>query len=432
MTKLQNFFENPFNATFNGLKKAATNEANKRTVNAANEVFKDKPYHVENKTTYSISKTISMVANAVSFATGFFALQAVLSLVVGYWIATGGAMALCGLLEWLKNNRWKVTVKQLLRYKNKSLAGFGVLAALSIISIGASGYGAYILPTQIAHPAPVAYSKNDSLLLGELAAINAQIANLDKLQLETSQKAIPNAQGKISGSIKELQLQQSKQKQALNEQKTALSSKINDLHTQHAQSTEKALIEHKNGLLWQQIACLVVAVLFELIYIGCSCYCFYYLFRVFVDNENPTTNQTDQPNDLQTVIPNDQTEPHQHTPTNQTTKRKIGFFSDQPNDQTADKYTTTNPNLTDNQTDQTNQPNGFTTVLKPFADGLVSEENGIKFVYHNGKKYTKADVQNNVWAFRSKVKNYEQTDLTKAAKYKQHLVRWETYLISIS
>ena len=414
MTKLQNFFENPFNATFNGLKKAATNEANKRTVNAANEVFKDKPYHVENKTTYSISKTISMVANAVSFATGFFALQAVLSLVVGYWIATGGAMALCGLLEWLKNNRWKVTVKQLLRYKNKSLAGFGVLAALSIISIGASGYGAYILPTQIAHPAPVAYSKNDSLLLGELAAINAQIANLDKLQLETSQKAIPNAQGKISGSIKELQLQQSKQKQALNEQKTALSSKINDLHTQHAQSTEKALIEHKNGLLWQQIACLVVAVLFELIYIGCSCYCFYYLFRVFVDNENPTTNQIEPTQPTQTI-------PHQHTPTNQ---KRIGFFNTpptHPNQQT----TPTNPHL--NSELVTEQ-----TVLKPFANGLVSMENGIKFVWHNKKKYTKADVQNNVWAFRSKVKNYEQTDLAKAANYKQHLQRWETYLTAIS
>jgi hypothetical protein len=90
MTKVQNFFENPFNATFNGLKTAATNEANKRTVNAANEVFKDKPYHVENKTTYSIAKMVSLVANAVSFATGFFALQAVLSFVVGYWIATGG------------------------------------------------------------------------------------------------------------------------------------------------------------------------------------------------------------------------------------------------------------------------------------------------------------------------------------------------------
>lgn len=252
--------------------------------------------------------------------------------------------------------------------------------------------------------------------MGELAAINAQIANLDQLQLETSQKAIPDAQGKISSSIKELQLQQSKQKQSLNEQKTALSSKINDLHTQHAQNTEKALIEHKNGLIWQQIACLIVALLFEAIYIGCCCYCFYYLFRVFVDNENPTTNLIEPIEPTQPT----QTIPHQHTPTNQ---KRIGFFNTPPTDQTDQQTYPTNPHLNSEITAKQ-------TVLKQFANGLVSEENGIKFVWHNGKKYTKTDVQNNVWAFRSKVKTHANNP-TKEQRYKAHLQRWENYLNSI-
>lgn len=417
MTKLQNFFENPFNKAFNGLKDAANAETNTRTAKAAHEIFRDKPFAVENKATYNISKIIGYVANGISFATGFFALQNVLGFTVGYVVASLGALLLCGLLEWLKNSTWKTNVKAALKYRKPSVLGGAVLLLLSLFSIAASGYGAYILPTEISQPDPVPYSKTDSLVLSELATINTQIANLDKQLLDINAKAVPNEKGQISSTLKKTIQSLTIQKDSLGSQKRNVTAKVNALTANNQQKENNALLEHKNGLFTAQISCLVVAVVFEIIYILCCCYGFYFLFRVYVDSPDPDPQQT----------PTNQTNPHPSQP-HQPNTPQIGF-KHYPNDQPTAYQHTTNPHLTNDQTDLTN---GFTTVLKPLLDGQTETENGIKFVWHNKKKYTKADVQNNVWAFRSKVKNYEQTDLTKAAKYKQHLVRWETYLISIS
>lgn len=416
MTKLQNFFQNPFNASFDGLKDAEKQEINKRTVFAANEVFKDKPYHVENKAAYTITKIVGWVANVVSFATGFFALQSVLSLVVGYWVASGGAMALCALLELLKNNRWQVVVKQQLKYKKAGFSGFGVLIFLSVFSIAASGYGAFILPTQI-HSAPTpAYSKGDSILLGELALVNSQIRNLDSLLLGTDAKAKPNASGRVSSTFKELLTKQTAQKDSLNAQKRAISSAIDEMNTKHAKQAQKAAEAQNAGLLWQQIACLIVALLFEVIYIYCTYYQFFYLFRVYVDNELPA-KVPNEPEILEhETVKNQPNEPHQNTPTSY---KQIGFFNHKTDQQTNQQQYPTNPH-------KTNEIDSFKTVLKPFENGLVGEENGIKFVWHNGKKYTKTDVQNNVWAFRSKVKAYSTSP--KKQRYIEHLGRWENYL----
>lgn len=415
MTKLQNFFQNPFNATFEGLKDAAKAETNSRTAKAANEVFADKPYSTENKGTYTISKIIGYVANFVSFATGFFALRTVLALTVGTLVATMGALFLCALIEILKNGVWKTNVKAILKYKKPSPIGLVVLGLLSLLSIGASGYGAYLLPTEISSPPPASFSKNDSISINELAAINGQISNLDALMLQTSAKAIPNEKGQISSTIKSLMKSQTAQKDSLTAQKRAITAQIAAITAKQAENEKQSLIDHKNGLLTAQISCLVVALLFELIYIWCACYGFYYLFRVYVDFgdlSNP------QPTPTHPQTPPQQTVPNQHTPTNQTPPQ-IGFKIYPPNNQT-------NQQLTNPQSPQTNS---FTTVLKPFENGLVGVENGIKFVWHNGKKYTKTDVQNNVWAFRSKVK--QQSSPAKIERYKQHLERWESYLNAV-
>lgn len=416
MAKVQNFFQNPFNAAFEGVKDAAKIEAGTRTAKQANELFKDKPFAVENKTIYTIAQTIAYIANLVSFSTAFFALKNVLTHTAGAFVASLGALLLCGLIELLKNAVWKVNVKQVLRYKKYSPLWGCTLLFLSLLSIGASGYGAYILPSEITPPPPLSYTQNDSLVINELANLNAQIANQDKLMLETSAKAVPNAQGRVSSTYKILQAAQTAQKDSLNAQKRALNAKLERIDTERRERDKNALIAHQNSLTSTQIACLVVALVFEALYILCLVYCFYFLFRVYVDSgaigttPPPPTNPTNIP---QINNPN---QPHQ--------PQQIGFKFYTNNQQNPP----TNPHLT-------NQPNidtnGFTTVLKPFADGLVSEENGIKFVYHNGKKYTKADVQNNVWAFRSKVKTHQQNP-PKFQRYKEHLERWEMYLNSLT
>lgn len=414
MPKLQNFFENPFNKAFNGLKDAAKAETNTRTAKAAHEIFRDKPFAVENKATYNISKIIGYVANGISFATGFFALQNVLGFTVGYVVASLGALLLCGLLEWLKNSTWKTNVKAVLKYQEPSVLGGAVLLLLSLFSIAASGYGAYILPAEISQPNPVSYSKTDSLVISELATINGQIANLDKQLLEVNSKAVPNKDGKISSTLKSVIQSLTIQKDSLSSQKRNVTAKVNALTANNQQKENNALLEHKNGLFTAQISCLVVAVVFEIIYILCCCYGFYFLFRVYVDSPDPEPQQTPT---NQTNLTNPHTQPHQPT------SPQIGF-KHYTNEPPTTNQPLTNPHLT-------NDTNGFKTVLKPLLDGQTETENGIKFVWHNQKKYTKADVQNNVWAFRSKVKKHEQTDLAKAANYKQHLQRWETYLTAI-
>ena len=428
MSKLQNFFQNPFNKQFETVKEAGQSEAANRTTKQANELFKDKPFATENKTTFIISNIIKYIANIVSFATAFFALRAVLSLTVGIHIASGGALLLCGLIELLKNSSWKTNVKGFLRYKKVSFLGLGVLLLLSLLSIGASLYGAYLLPSELTAPTQITYSKNDSLVINELATINTQIANLDKLALETSAKAIPNKDGKISSTIKTILASYAGQKDSLSSQKRAINAQIASLGENYQARDKEAIQAHKNSIYTAQLSCLIVALLFELIYTICAVYGFYYLFRVYVDSNpqpTPTPTNTDQQSPPAYEPTN---QPTQHTPTNQAPQ--IGFKHYPPTDiQTTDNNPPTNPHT--NQTNQvpTDIPNGFTTVLQPFENGLVGTENGIKFVWHKNKKYTKSDINNNVYAFRTKCNNYEKlADFERLRKYKEHLQTWENYL----
>lgn len=421
MTKLQNFFKNPFNNDFETVKETAKLETASRTTHQANELFKDKPFATENKTTYLAASLIKYVANLVSFATAFFALRAVLALTVGTVVASFGAGLLCGLIELLKNSSWKTNVKQILRYKKPSFIGLGVLLLLSVLSIGASLHGAYLIPSELTAPTITAHSKNDSLVINELATINTQIANLDKMFLETSAKAIPNKDGKISSTLKTMLANLTIQKDSLSSQKRAVNAQIASVGTNYQDKEKDANKVHQEQIKTAQISCVAVALLFELIYTICCIYSFYYLFRVYIDS-NPTNqpNPPAQPTNQDQINEPYQDQPSQHTPTNQAFK--IGFKHYPPTNQEQP----TNPHTNQVPTDI---PNGFTTVLQRFENGLVGTENGIKFVWHKNKKYTKSDINNNVYAFRTKCNNYEKlADPERLQKYKQHLKVWEQYL----
>ena len=398
MSKLQNFFQNPFNKQFDTVKENAKTETNNRTTQQANELFKDKPFAVENKTTFVISNIIKYVANFVSFVTAFFALRAVLSLMLGIHLAGLGAFALCALVELLKNTSWKTNVKGYLRYRKTSFAGLGVLVLLSLFSIAASLYGAYLIPSELTAPTQITYSKNDSLVINELATINTQIANLDKIHLETSNKAIPNKDGKVSSTFKAMLTNLTIQKDSLSSQKRAINAQIAILGETYQERNKDAIQAHKNDIYIAQISCVIVALLFELFYTLCSVYCFYYLFRVYVDS-NPA--QTTQQAHIQPTQPQ---QPTQHTPTNQA--NKIGYFNDVPNEQQ--------------------------TVVQPFINGALGIENGIKFVWHNGKKYAKSDVRNNINANKTKTEKYQSLGNTQQAEnYSKNLEIWQGYLQAI-
>ena len=314
MTKLQNFFKNPFNKQFETVKENGQNEINNRTTQQANEIFKDKPFALEYKTAFIIAKCISFVANIVSLFSAFFAIQFILSLLTGVYIAFFGSLAICGLLELLKNASWKVNIKNFLRYKKVNI-GLFLLIVLSLASIGTSLLGAYLIPNSFVS-SPVK-NNSDSLALADLTTINTQIANLDKLVLETSNKAIPNQQGKVSSTFKTMLASLTVQKDSLSSEKRAINKRLESIRAEQATDKENANKGEIENIKFLQICCVLVALAFEVIFILCTIFTFYYMFRVYVDTG-------EQPKTVQTIVNTGELP----TQRNGNERQTIGFFNE--------------------------------------------------------------------------------------------------------
>ena len=291
MTKLSNFFQNPFNKDFEDVKKAGEDVAGDRAAQAAAEIYGDKPFQVEYKRVHTIANLIALFSAFISFCTALFAVQSILYFTVGTILSWGAAVALCGLFEVLKSTLWKITVKQRLKYKRAAGGLILTLICLHTISLLSSGYGAYLIPTNFA-PAELA---KDSLStqfaaaeLGELQSIDKQIQNVDK-QINDLTPFILTPSGRKSsvtaGQISTLQ----KQKGELIAQKAAAKITLEKSKGDHAAAMLSANVAQSKNIENIQYICLGFTLGFELLYLACTVFAFYYKFRVYIDSGAPAT-----------------------------------------------------------------------------------------------------------------------------------------------
>ena len=311
-------FANPFDAVFEQVKDAGVNVVSERIAQKATEMYKDKPFSLEYKNTYTVTNLVAGVSGIVSFASALFALQTVLFWIVGYYVSWVGSLILCALIEVLKTQIWGKTAKNYNVYKRVSMLGVSTLFGLHVLSLVSSGYGAYIIPSQfVAPPPPVLDSiatKASQTVLGEAENLDAQILGIDAQITKLSAVLIkPNGQ-KSSSTAKEI-TNLNAQKSELQAQKKDAILRVEQMRKEQKEQSEKIGLETKGEVLTLQYIAVGVAVLFELLYILCTLFGFYYMFRVYVDSvvsPSETNENRKETNDLVNVSNDLDSQPYEN------------------------------------------------------------------------------------------------------------------------
>jgi hypothetical protein len=292
-------FANPFDAVFEQVKGAGINVVSERLAQKANELYKDKPFGLEYKGVYMVTDLVAKISSLISFASALFALQTVLFWIVGLYVSWIGSLLLCGLIEVLKTQIWGKTAKNFNVYKRVGVLGISSLIGLHVLSLVSSGYGAYLIPSQFAAPAPVLDSfahQTNQTILSEAGNLDAQILGVDaQISKQSSLLIKPNGE-KSSSTAKELS-KLNAQKSELQAQKREALARVEQMQKDHKTQSEIKGKETQSEVLTLQYIAVGVAVLFEFLYILCTLFGFYFMFRVYVDTIETNDNRKET-NDL--------------------------------------------------------------------------------------------------------------------------------------
>ena len=295
--------KNAFDTQFETHQSEIKFELDQRLTAKSLELYQDKPFQIEYKLHYIFSQFIGYVSSFISFATAVFAVAYVLNSTVGSWLGYGIGVLLCGLFEMVKGAVWRTTIKGYNRYRNVGFASVLMLVGLHLFSLGSSGFGAYVLPLQFQYQATEHIA--DSTKQKELANLDAQIQSL-QAQTNTLNAVLINPQtGKKSSSTAKSLGANNAQIQALQTQKNTILQALQLDKDTHAQQQTDAANTHAANMQFQQYSSLVAACLFEVLYMVCMLFQFYFLYRVYVDTTGNTLGMSSQPNpssNVQTVL----------------------------------------------------------------------------------------------------------------------------------
>ena len=271
---------NPFEAKFRTFSENLTKknaDGNAQDIGAkSGEVFKDKPFSDEYHGVYKIAQWGQSFAQVVTFATtaalGVFALTHIVPTAWSIYIAVplGGLFAFG--VEKAKRATLAISSKHLLKYKQFGFIGFVALLTL-LVSIGAALYGARELPG-VVYPMP-----DREVDAGAAAALTADI---DRVQAD-----IDRIQGNLKGeknwiaenrTLPKLQ----KERAALVERRDAATgAALGRGDALHAE----ALADRAAKVEKMQTYSIGAAIVAELIFLLCTIFIFYYLFRHFAETE---------------------------------------------------------------------------------------------------------------------------------------------------
>lgn len=274
--------KNVHNETFAAHQDAVKFELDERITVKSLELYQDKPFAIEYKNHYTFAMLIGYVSSFVSFGTAVFAVAYVLNSTIGSLLGYTVGVLLCALFEMVKGAIWRTTIKAYNRYRNVGIMSVLMLVGLHLFSLGSSGFGAFVLPLQFVHtPAPY---QLDSTKGKELQALDAQITAL-QAQTNSLNSVLINPQtGKKSSSTAKSIGANNSQIQALQAQKNSLMAALETDKQAHNQAQTDAANTHAANTQFQQLSSLVASLLFEVLFVACMMFQFYFLFRVYVDS----------------------------------------------------------------------------------------------------------------------------------------------------
>ena len=292
---LKNEYDNQFDTHKNAVKF----ELDERLTAKSLELYQDKPFAIEYKHHYTFATLIGYVSSFVSFGTAVFAVAYVLNSTIGNILGYTVGVLLCGLFEMVKGAIWRTTIKNYNRYRNVGIMSVLMLVGLHLFSLGSSGFGAFVLPLQFVHtPAPYAM---DTTKGKELQALDAQITALQNQTNSLNAVLINPQTGKKSSSTAKSIGANNSQIQALQGQKNALMAALETDKQTHLKTQTDAANAHAANTQFQQLSSLVASLIFEVLFVVCMLFQFYFLFRVYVDTTG--NNQPARPSDSGNFVP---------------------------------------------------------------------------------------------------------------------------------
>jgi hypothetical protein len=318
---------NPKNEIFNAYQAKVKSIVSRQ----AQSIYQDKNFADEFRSVFVSSVSLRLVANIVSSATFLVAVYWGLFPLIGSFLAVLVGLLSCILFEVLKSFVWRITNKYVLKYKTVSFFLVASLVGLHLVSFGGSCFGAWQLPCILIAPTPsqATVQNIDSInttYLVQLATIDKQLEQLqDKTNSSTIRKAINNLteQKKQVLSGQNLAIQDAKEKNQ---------AKVKE----NKQQLKTANFEHQAHVHKIQVSSLCITAFFEVLFILCSIFIAYYLFRQYVDDSEQDNQQPSVKDGDKRLITGDNSEKSQASEiAHQAPKatNKIGFEQGKNNEQ---------------------------------------------------------------------------------------------------
>jgi hypothetical protein len=278
---------NPFEAKFRtfseNLTKKNADGKSEHIAAKSGEVFKDKTFTDEYHGVYKIAQWGQYLAQIVTFATtaalGVFALTHIVPLWWGIYIAVPLGLLFAFGVEKVKRSTLAIASKHLLKYKTFGLVGFVAMLTLCV-SIAAALYGAKELPG-------VVYAKPPREV--DTGSATALAADIDQVQkdIDRIQTSLKSEKNWIAENRTLPKLQ--KQRAALVERRDAASTSADSRgDAAHAE----ALADRAGKVEKMQVYSVGAAIVAEAVFLLCTIFIFYYLFRHFAQSEHEAADSS--------------------------------------------------------------------------------------------------------------------------------------------
>ena len=269
---------NPFDSKFTAF--SANLSAKNAESHAANvaaksgEVFKDVPFSVEYRTVYQVAQVGQSFSQIITFTTtaalGVFATIHVVPLWWGVWLAFPLGLLFAFGVEKVKRLTLAIASKHLLKYK--TFGGVGVVACLVMcVSVAAALLGAKELPN-VVYPKPTRVEN--------VASVEALTSDLNRVQTDIERTTGNLAQG--ANWVAE-----NKTLPRLQRERTALIEKRTQAAKEAAERADAGKVEAEADRLENiekmQVYSVSAAIVAELVFLLCTVFVFYYLFRHYAE-----------------------------------------------------------------------------------------------------------------------------------------------------
>lgn len=282
---MSNPFEHKFTLFSANLSKKNAEHTKETIETKSGEVFADKPFSIEYKGIYNVTKVGQSVAQVVTFLTtaalGVFALTHIVPLAWGIYIAVPLALLFAYGVEKIKRSTLAIAAKHCLKYGQ--FGAVGVFAILVMcVSIAAALYGAKELPG-------VVYAKPQR-------AVDGHSANDTQKQIDVVQSDINRLQSKLDAKAGNW-VAENRTLPKLQRQRAELISQKAQFERQAGERSEiehtEALTDRQGKVEKMQVYAVGAAIVAELIFLFCTGFIFYFLFRHYAEqNEAQTKDAT--------------------------------------------------------------------------------------------------------------------------------------------